>query len=906
MKSMKNWFNNLSIRNKLLAAFSSMIVLIFTMTAITIVTQFSVNNSVSQMVDVDGRKAELALGALEALGGATSLDMAYIKNAGPTPFEEAREAYVVPFELEIFEVTTRLEELRDLSTDPAVISDIETTIEGAEQFQAGFMNVVALTEQKGFRDDGLIGEFRAVTRDIERTIMLEGLNDLTITLLTLRRHEKDYMLRGEESYIERFHETMDELVAQAEVADVMFEETRGEIVTQAEQYRSYFDQMVQIDMDIADEIANFEAASDIIDPILNGIYNETAEAQRNAKSSLDSTLNASIVIVLALGAVSAAIGLVIAFFLARYFASIVLKLADAAKSLATGNLEQNIEIDSGDEMGDMAHAFRSMIDYMKEMADAARSLARGDVGVHINAKSADDVLGYAFNDMIEYQKDMSNTVDALSEGDTSVEFEPKSDSDTLGNAVTTLRSNLISIISSDVGGLVEAASRGDLSKRIPTEDKRGFYKQLATGLNDLITTNDKVLKDAETVVSNMAKGDLSTKMRKDYEGSFARLAINVNTMQDQLRDVIEVEVQDIAASAAKGDLTQRIELEGKHGFYSDLGEAINSLVSQCEAVISDASGVMSSIASGDLTRKIESHYEGSFQQLKEDINSTVEKLTEVVVDIKSSSGQVRVGAEEITLGNANLSQRTEQQAAALEETSSTMNEINSTTEQTSHNAREADQLAKGAAGTAEQGKKVVTEAVAAVKAIEESSKQMANIISVIDEIAFQTNLLALNASVEAARAGEQGRGFAVVADEVRTLASRSAQAASEIKSLIEDSIVKVGQGTKSVHDSGEALEEIVDSINKVATIVGEISNASQEQAMGISEVSKTVVNMDDITQQNSALVEESAAASESLSEQAKTLDSLINYFQLAQNAQRNSSSAANVVDFQHEGLSRTA
>ncbi len=903
---MKNWFNNLSIRNKLLAAFSSMILLIGSMTAITIVTQYFVNNSVNQMMDIDGRKAELALGALEAMASARATDLAYLKNAEQMGFDVAHEEYVVPFELEIFEATTRLEELRDLSTDPAVIADIETAIEGTEQFQSGFLNVVSLMEEKGYRDDGLIGEFRATVRDAERTIMLEGLNELTITLLTLRRHEKDYMLRGEESYITRAHETIDELIAQTAVADIMFEETRDEIIAGAEQYRTQFDRMVQLDMDIADEIMNFEAAADITDPILNGIYNETVEAQRSAKDSLDALLGTSIVIVLALGAVSAAIGLVIAFFLARYFASIVLKLADAAKSLATGNLEQNIDIDSGDEMGDMARAFRSMIDYMREMANAARSLAKGDVGVHINAKSADDVLGYAFNDMIEYQKDMSNTVDALSEGDTSVEFAAKSESDVLGNAVTSLRKNLISIISTDVGALVDAAAKGDLSKRIPVEDKRGFYKQLATGLNDLVTLNDSVINDAVTVVSNMAKGDLSTKMRKDYEGSFARLAINVNTMQDQLRDVIEIEVQDIAASAARGDLTKRIEQEGKQGFYKDLGEAINTLVGQCEAVITDASDVMAAIASGDLTRQIESEYEGSFQKLKIDINSTVEKLTEVVVDIKNSSGQVRIGAEEITLGNANLSQRTEQQAAALEETSSTMNEINSTTEQTSHNAREADQLAKGAAGTAEQGKKVVTEAVAAVKAIEDSSKQMANIISVIDEIAFQTNLLALNASVEAARAGEQGRGFAVVADEVRTLASRSAQAASEIKGLIEDSMVKVEQGTKSVHNSGQALEEIVESINKVATIVGEISNASQEQAMGISEVSKTVVSMDDITQQNSALVEESAAASESLSEQAKMLDSLIDYFRLAQNAQqRRSSKGGNVVDFQHEGLSKT-
>lgn len=903
---MKNWFNNLSIRNKLLAAFSSMIVLILLMTAITIATQFSVNNSVNRMVDIDGRKAELTLTALEAMGSARAADLGYIKNAAQMGFDEAREEYVIPFELEILEVTSRLEELLDLSTDPAVIEDIETTLEGAEQFQSGFMHVVELMEQKGYRDDGLMGEFRAVVRNLERTIMLEGANELTIVLLTMRRHEKDYMLRGEESYIDLTHETVNELIAETEVADIMFEETRDEIIALAEQYRTQFDRLVEIDNEIADSISSFEIAADIVDPVLNSIHNETIEDQLSAKDNLDSTLSASIIIILALGAISAAIGLMIAFVLARYFAGIVLKLADAAKSLATGKLDQNISVDSGDEMGDMARAFRSMIEYMNEMAAAARSLARGDVGVHVNAKSPDDVLGFAFNEMIEYQKGMADTVDALSEGDTSVEFAAKSSNDILGNAVTRLRQNLIAIISSDVGGLVESASKGDLSKRIPMEGKRGFYEQLATGLNDLVALNDTVLKDAETVVSNMAKGDLSTKMQKNYQGSFARLAINVNSMQDQLRDVIEVEVQNIAASAAKGDLTRRIKQEGKQGFYKDLGEAINSLVGQCEAIIGDASNVMSAIASGDLTRKIETRYEGSFQKLKEDINSTVGKLTDIVLDIKSSSGQVRVGAEEITLGNANLSHRTEQQAAALEETSSTMNEINSTTEQTSHNAREADQLAKGAAGTAVRGKKVVTEAVAAVKAIEDSSKQMANIISVIDEIAFQTNLLALNASVEAARAGEQGRGFAVVADEVRTLASRSAKAASEIKSLIEDSMVKVDQGTKSVHNSGEVLEEIVESINKVAIIVGEISNASQEQAMGISEVSKTIINMDDITQQNSALVEESAAASESLSEQARMLDSLINYFRLANNAQGHSHLAGNVVDFQHEGLSKTA
>lgn len=902
---MKHWFSNLSIRNKLLASFSSMILLIAIMTVITITTQGRVTNSVDAMLDLDGRKADLALGALEALGSARVADLKYLAEYDELGLEAAREEYVIPFELEMFELTSQLEELRDLSTDPEVISDIQDSMDGVETFLNGFLHVADLTEEKGFSNVGLVGEFDAAVRSVERTVLLEGLSDLTIIMQILRRNEKDYLLTGDDVYVERVQESVDDLIEQAGVADIMFEETREEIVAGARQYMELFSRVVDIDREINATISELEQAAANVDPVLANIYNTTIENQIASREGLDSTLAASSLTALVLGVVAAGIGLVVAFFLAQYFSRIVRNLADAAKSMATGNLDQNVDVSSKDEMGDMARAFREMIAYMQEMASAARSLSRGEVDVQVSPKSAEDVLGYAFSDMIEYQNGVADTVDALSEGNTRVECSAKSEKDKLGTAVKRLRKNLVSIISEDVGGLVESASHGDLSQRIDLEDKQGFYKQLAKGLNDLVSLNDAVVNDAVSVVGKMAQGNLGSKMRKDYAGSFATLAMNINVMQDQLRDVIEHEIQDIVASAAKGDLAKRIEVDSKQGFYRELGNSINSLVSKCEDVILDASSVMSALAEGDLTRKIESDYEGSFAALKEDINSTVDKLTEVVVDIKHSSGQVRVGAEEISLGNQNLSQRTEQQAAALEETSSTMNQINSTTEQTSHNAREADQLAKGAAGTAEQGKKVVTEAVNAVKAIEESSKQMANIISVIDEIAFQTNLLALNASVEAARAGEQGRGFAVVADEVRTLASRSAQAASEIKGLIEDSIVKVGEGTRSVHNSGSALEEIVESINKVATIVGEISNASQEQAMGISEVSKTVVSMDDITQQNSALVEESAAASESLSEQARTLDSLIDYFRLA-TAQQLGHIPGNVVDFQQEGLSKTA
>ncbi len=299
------------------------------------------------------------------------------------------------------------------------------------------------------------------------------------------------------------------------------------------------------------------------------------------------------------------------------------------------------------------------------------------------------------------------------------------------------------------------------------------------------------------------------------------------------------------------------------------------------AVEDEVQKVLSNIANGDLSEFIEGEYEGFFGNLKTYINATVEKLIEVVKQIKDVSDSVATGADEICQGNANLSQRTEEQASSLEQTASSMEEMTSTVQANAENAREADKLAQGAKEKAEHGGGVVGKAVTAMTEINGASKRIADIISVIDEIAFQTNLLALNASVEAARAGEQGRGFAVVASEVRNLAGRSATAAKEIKELIEDSVGKVEQGSKLVDESGKTLEEIIAAVQKVTNIVGEISGASVEQAAGIEEVNKAITLMDEMTQQNAALVEQAAAASEAMGDQAADLKNQMNFFTLS-------------------------
>ncbi len=340
------------------------------------------------------------------------------------------------------------------------------------------------------------------------------------------------------------------------------------------------------------------------------------------------------------------------------------------------------------------------------------------------------------------------------------------------------------------------------------------------------------------------------------------------------------QIQGVLAAAIEGNLDRRLEVQKMSGFMRTMGEGVNQMLDAIVGPVLETTEVMTKIAEGDLTKRMDGTYRGKFARLRDAVNNSTSNLLDMVEQIRDAAGSIGTASGEISKGNQDLNQRTTEQATALEETSSSLRNITETVKQNTQNARQANQLAATARSEAEKGGSVVSSAISAMVEINSASRKIADIISVIDGIAFQTNLLALNAAVEAARAGEQGRGFAVVAAEVRNLAQRSAGAAKEIKTLINDSVSRVDEGTRLVNESGATLQTIVGSVKKVSDIIAEIAAASEEQSSGIEGLNRAVTSMDETTQQNAALVEEAAAASESMDSQAQTLTRLMAFFQV--------------------------
>ncbi len=473
----------------------------------------------------------------------------------------------------------------------------------------------------------------------------------------------------------------------------------------------------------------------------------------------------------------------------------------------------------------------------------------------------------------------TRTAEAIASGrfDNTIKVESRDETGQLMTSMQQMQTQL-QRFNGEMQTLVQLQQGDDISHRMP-EDFPGDYGTLARGMNTALFEHLDAIIEAMTIMGEYGRGDLRRDMRR-LPGQRAALHEALDAVKSNL-SAINGDIARLADAAARGDFSARGD-EARYQFaFKEMVEALNRLMRQAESGLADVGRIMGAIADGDLSQRVDVRYEGAFGQLADAANRTAEQLTTIVQGIQRSAESINTAAGEIASGNSDLSVRTEQQAASLEETAASMEELTSTVKQNADSARQANQLVLGAGEVAESGGRVVEDVVTTMASISAASARIADIIGVIDGIAFQTNILALNAAVEAARAGEQGRGFAVVASEVRSLAQRSAAAAKEIKTLISDSVQEVEQGSTLVARAGTTMAEVVTSVKRVTDIMAEISAASAEQSSGIEQVSKTVMQLDETTQQNAALVEEATAAAKSMEDQASDLTRAVAVFRLA-------------------------
>ncbi len=554
--------------------------------------------------------------------------------------------------------------------------------------------------------------------------------------------------------------------------------------------------------------------------------------------------------------------------------------------IAQGNFNNAIEVERHDEIGRVMEALKSMqtklgydITESRRIANEALRIKNALDNVSTNVMIADNErnLIYVNKSMIpmfaEAQNDIRRDLpnfDATKLIGSSIDQFHKN---------TAHQKQLLATFTSTLKTEIKLGVRTFALVANPVIDDRGER------LGSVMEWTDRTIelaaeKELAAIVDGAVNGDFTVRMNMQGKtGFFSQLGEGLNKLM-QTSETSLNELAHMLRALSQGDLNEKITSE-YYGTFGQLKNDANATAEQLkEIILNEVGRVLEALSRGDLTETISNDYPGAFGQLKDDANTTVAKLMEIISQVKDSTDMINTASQEIAQGNADLSQRTEEQASSLEETASSMEELTSTVKQNADNAKQANQLAMNASDIAVKGGKVVGEVVQTMSSISTSSKKIVDIISVIEGIAFQTNILALNAAVEAARAGEQGRGFAVVAGEVRNLAQRSAAAAKEIKHLIDDSVGKVDIGSKQVNQAGATMSEIVTAVKRVTDIMTEIAAASNEQSAGIEQVNQAITQMDEVTQQNAALVEEAAAAAESMQEQANALDEAMGTFKL--------------------------
>ncbi len=474
-----------------------------------------------------------------------------------------------------------------------------------------------------------------------------------------------------------------------------------------------------------------------------------------------------------------------------------------------------------------------------------------------------------------------NLAERLSKGQLDQEFHlgGRDELTQLGEAMASVRQSVQAAIGAQLQ-MAEQHEAGAIRYRMDASAFPGDFGRMVQATNSLVESHVQVELLMAEVMQRYAMGDLSRDL-PDYPGEKGTLTRTLAAVKQSLM-AINAQIDELARAARAGDFSMRGDAAAFQYQFKTMVEHLNGMMASSQASIADVSDVLRAISHGDLTARMEGEYEGVFARMRDDANTTTAQLTGIVRGIQVAADSINNAAQELAAGNNDLSRRTEQQAANLEEAAASMEELTSTVRQNAELARQADSEAHAAGAAVRETEQAMAQMASVMGEIDQSSARISEISTVIDGIAFQTNILALNAAVEAARAGEQGRGFAVVASEVRTLAQRAGVAAKEIKELIEDAAAKVKSGLAVTVESEAAIARVAQASSRTTQLMSDIAAASKEQAAGIEQVNQVVVQMDQVTQQNAALVEEATAASRALEEQAHALTTSVAVFQLEQ------------------------